>query len=120
MLGRIKQTDTRVPYEKGGWWYFNTTKEGEQYPRFFRSRTKDLKDPQLLLDQNELAKGFKFLAIGDISDSDDGNLLGYTTDTTGYRQYTLHVRNLSTGQEMADKVDRVTSLEWSADGKYIF
>ena len=46
MLGRIKQTDTSVPYEKDGWWYFNTTKEGEQYPRFFRSKTKDLKDPQ--------------------------------------------------------------------------
>jgi oligopeptidase B len=41
MLGRIKQTDTSVPYEKGGWWYFNTTKEGEQYPRYFRSKTKD-------------------------------------------------------------------------------
>jgi oligopeptidase B len=83
MLGRIKQTDTSVPYEKNGWWYFNTTKEAEQYPRYFRSKTKDLKDPQLLLDQNEMAKGFKFFAIGDFSVSDDGNLLAYTTDTTG-------------------------------------
>ncbi|MFL6373030.1 MAG: S9 family peptidase [Pyrinomonadaceae bacterium] len=120
MLGRIKQTDTSVPYEKGGWWYFNTTKEGEQYPRYFRSKTKDLKDPQLLLDQNELAKGHKFFAIADLSVSDDGNLLAYTTDTTGYRQYTLHIKDLTTRQEQADKVERVTSLEWSADGKYIF
>jgi oligopeptidase B len=120
MLGRIKQTDTSVPYTKGGWWYFNTTKEGEQYPRFFRSKTKDLKDPQLLLDQNEMAEGFKFFSIGDFSVSDDGNLLAYTTDTTGYRQYTLHVKNLATGETQADKVERVTSLEWSADGKYLF
>lgn len=120
MLGRIKQTDTSVPYEKGGWWYFNTTKEGEQYPRFFRSKTKDLKDPQILLDQNELATGHKFFAIGDFSVSDDGNLLAYTTDTTGYRQYQLHVKNLTTGATQADKVERVTSLEWSSDGKYLF
>ncbi len=59
MLARIKQTDTTVPYEKGGWWYFNTTKEGEQYPRYFRSRSEDLSSPQLLLDQNEMAKGLK-------------------------------------------------------------
>lgn len=120
MLGRIKQTDTSVPYEKDGWWYFNTTKEGEQYPKYFRSRTKDLKDPQMLLDQNEMAKGFKFFAIGDISVSYDGNLLAYSTDTTGYRQYTLHVKDLTTGKTLADKIDRVTSLEWSADGKYLF
>jgi len=120
MLARIKQTDTSVPYEKSGWWYFNTTKEGEQYPRYFRSRSKDLKDPQLLIDQNELAKGLKYFAIGDVSVSDDGNLLAYTTDATGYRQYTLHVKNLTTGESMSDKVERVTSLEWSADGKYMF
>jgi oligopeptidase B len=120
MLGRIKQTDTSVPYEKGGWWYFNTTKEGEQYPRYFRSRTKDLKDPQLLLDQNEMAKGFKFFSIGDFSVSDDGNLLAYTVDTTGYRQYELHIKNLKTGETTADKIERVTSVEWSADGKYLF
>jgi len=120
MLGRIKQTDESVPYEKGGWWYFNTIKKGEQYPRYFRSKSKDLSGPQLLLDQNEMAKGLKYFAIGNFSVSDDGNLLAYTTDNTGYRQYTLHVKNLTTGETLADKVERVTSLEWSADGKYIF
>ena len=120
MLGRIKQTDTSVPYQKGGWWYFNTTKEGEQYPRYFRSRSKDLKDPILLIDQNELAKGLKFFAIGDISVSDDGNLLAYTTDTNGYRQYDLHVKDLRTGELLPDRVARVTSLEWSSDGKFLF
>jgi len=67
-----------------------------------------------------MAKGLKYFAIGNFSVSDDGNLLAYTTDNTGYRQYTLHVKNLTTGETLADKVERVTSLEWSADGKYIF
>jgi oligopeptidase B len=67
-----------------------------------------------------MAKGFKFFAIGDFSVSDDGNLLAYTTDTNGYRQYTLHIKNLTTGETQADNVERVTSLEWSADGKHLF
>ncbi|MBV9241647.1 MAG: S9 family peptidase [Acidobacteria bacterium] len=120
MLGRIKQTDSSVPYEKGGWWYFNTIKEGEQYPRYFRSKSRDLSNPQLILDQVEMAKGFKFYAIADMSVSDDGNLLAYAVDSNGYRQYELHIKNLTTGETMVDKVPRVTSLEWSADGKYLF
>src|SRR5215471_10300643 len=82
MLGRIKQDDTSVPYKLGNYWYFNKTEEGKQYPTFLRSRSKDGSNSEVLLDQNELAKGFKFYAIGDFDVSDDGNLLAYTTDTT--------------------------------------
>src|SRR5262245_34992664 len=57
MLGRIKQTDLSVPMKMGEHWYFNKTEEGKQYPTFLRGRTRDGKDAQLLLDQNELAKG---------------------------------------------------------------
>ena len=74
----------------------------------------------MLLDQNEMAKGFKYFAIGDFYVSDDGNLLAYTTDTTGYRQYTLQIKDLPTGKMLPDKIERVTSLEWSNDGKYLF
>ena len=120
MLGRLKQDDTSVPYKYGGYWYYNKTEAGKQYPTYLRSKTKDGKDPQVLLDQNEMAKGFKFFAIGDFRVSDDGNWLAYTTDTTGYRQYTLHIKNLTTNELLSDKVERVTSVEWSNDGKYLF
>jgi oligopeptidase B len=120
MLGRIKQDDTSVPYKLGDYWYFTKTEEGKQYPTFLRSKTKDGANPEVLLDQNELAKGFKFYSIGDFEVSDDGNLLAYTTDTTGYRQYTLHIKDLKTGKTLDDKVERVTSAAWSNDGKYLF
>ena len=67
-----------------------------------------------------MAKGFKYFAIGDFRVSDDGNWLAYATDTTGYRQYTLQIKNLKTGEMLPDKVERVTSVEWSNDGKYLF
>ncbi len=120
MLGRIKQTDLSVPYNLGEYWYFSRTEEGKQYPTYLRSRAKDGKDAEVLLDQNEMAKGFKYFAIGFITISDDGNLMAYATDTTGYRQYTLVVRDLRTGKMLPDKIDRVTSVRWSNDGKYLF
>src|SRR5688572_33235815 len=58
MLGRIKQTDLSVPVKMGKYWYFNKTEEGKQYPTYLRSRSKEGKDPEVLLDQNEMAKGF--------------------------------------------------------------
>ena len=120
MLGRIKQTDLSVPYKLGDYWYFNRTEEGKQYPTYLRSRSKDGKDAEVLLDQNEMAKGFKYFSIGAFEPSDDGNLLAFSTDTTGYRQYTLQIKDLRTGKMLPDKVERVTSQEWSNDGKYLF
>lgn len=120
MLGRIKQTDTSVPYKLGNYWYFTKVEEGKQYPTFLRSKSQDGANPEVLLDQNKMAEGFQYFAIGAFEPSDDGNLLAYSTDTTGYRQYTLHVKDLRTGTVLPDKIERVTSVEWSPDGKYIF
>src|SRR5258706_2407544 len=120
MLGRIKQDDTSVPYKYGDYWYFNKTEEGKQYPTYLRAKTKDGKDPQVLLDQNEMAKGYKYFAISNFRVSDDGNLLAYATDITGYRQYTLHIKDLRTGAILPDIIERVTSVGWSNDGKYLF
>jgi oligopeptidase B len=120
MLGRIKQTDLSVPYRLGEYWYFNRTEEGKQYPVYLRSKTKDGASPDVLLDQNEMAKGFKYFSISAMEPSDDGNMLAFSIDTTGYRQYTLQFKDLRTGQILPDRIERVTSQEWSPDGKYIF
>jgi oligopeptidase B len=120
MLGRIKQTDMSVPTKIGDYWYFNTTEEGKQYPTFLRSKMRDGKNAEVLLDQNEMAKGFKYFSIGAFEPSDDGTMLAFSTDTTGYRQYMLQFKDLKTGKILADKIERVTSTEWSPDGKYLF
>ena len=120
MLGRIKQTDLSVPVRMGDHWYFNKTEEGKQYPTYLRSKAKDGTGAEVLLDQNEMAKGFKYFAFGAFEPSDDGNMLAFSTDTTGYRQYTLQIKDLKTGKMLVDKIDRVTSIEWTPDGKYLF
>lgn len=120
MLGRIKQTDSSVPYKLGNYWYFTKTEEGKQYRTWLRSKSRDGKDAELLLDQNKMAEGFKFFSISNFEPSDDGNLLAFAVDTTGYRQYTLQIKDLKTGKMLPDKIERVTSIEWTPDGKYLF
>ena len=56
-----------------------------------------------MIDVNELAKGHKFMSVGAFAPSDDGNLLAYSTDNTGYRQYTLQIKNLTTGELLPEQ-----------------
>lgn len=119
MLGRIRQTDVQVPYRKGGWLYYMRTVEGKQYPIYARKKSADGAE-QILLDVNALAEGKKFMSIGAFAVSDDGNLLAYSTDDNGYRQYTLWVKDLRTGTVTAKLAERVGSVEWAKDNKTLF
>src|SRR6185369_8891407 len=94
ILSHIKQTDVNVPYRWGNHFYYTRTVEGKQYPIYCRKQGSLDAPEEILLDVNEMAKGQKFMSIGSFAPSDDGNLLAYSTDNTGYRQYTLHVKNL--------------------------
>src|SRR5579862_9347868 len=120
MLGRIKETDIDVPYKEGDYFYYTRTEAGKQYG--IRCRKKGSLDApeQILLDVNELAKGQAFMSLGDFDVSDDGNWLAYTTDNTGFRQFTLHVKDLRSGQTLPDHAERVGSLAWANDNKTVF
>jgi oligopeptidase B len=120
MLGRIKETDVEVPYKKGDYFYYTRTEAGKQYP--IRCRRKGSMDApeQVLLDVNELAKGQIFMALGEFEVSDDGNLLAYSTDNTGFRQYVLAVKDLRTGKTLPDHAERVGSVAWANDNKTFF
>jgi oligopeptidase B len=128
MLSHIKQTDVSVPYRDGAWWYLTRTEEGKQYAIYSRMPVTDESESapaadaaeKVFLDGNVLAEGEAFFAIGDTDISDCGRWLAYTTDTTGFRQYTLHIKDLSTGETLADKVERVGSVAWAADNKTLF
>lgn len=120
MLSHIKQTDTNVPYRYGNYFYYSRTVEGKQYPIYCRKKGSTAAAEEILLDVNELAKGQQFMSIGDFIPSDDGNLLAYSTDNTGYRQYLLQIKDLRTGQLLSERIERVTSIVWANDNKTIF
>jgi oligopeptidase B len=120
MLGRIKQTDLSVPSRNDGYFYYSRTEEGKQYPIQCRRKGSMEAPEEVLLDGNQLATGHTYFGLGAFAVSDDTHLLAYTTDVTGYRQYTLHVKDLRTGQTLPDTAERVTSLEWASDNKTLF
>jgi oligopeptidase B len=120
MLGRIKQTDLSVPYRRGTYFYYSRTEEGKQYPIQCRRKGSMEAPEEILLDLNKLAEGHSFLGLAAFKISDDDSLLAYSTDTTGFRQYSLHVKNLATGETLTDTAERVTSLEWANDNKTLF
>lgn len=125
MLSHIKQTDESVPYRDGNWWYYSRTEEGKQYAIFCR-RPGSVEAPdagaaeEIVLDGNELAVGHAFFAIGGMDISDDGRWLAYTVDFTGFRQYTLQIKDLETGELLPGQVERVGSVVWAADNFHLF
>jgi len=120
MLARIKETDESVPYVRHGYWYYTRQVEGLQYPIYCRRKGSMEAPEEILLDENELAKGHKYMAIGSMDVSPDGMKLAYTVDFTGFRQYQLRVKNLADGRMLPDVAERVTSLAWAADNRTLF
>ena len=123
MLSHIKQTDDTVPFRDGNWWYYSRTEEGRQYAIYCRKRGSPSGpegDEEVILDGNALAEGHAFFAIGGTDISDDARWIAYTTDTTGFRQYTLHIKNLETGETLPGEVERVGSVVWAADNQTLF
>jgi oligopeptidase B len=128
MLSHIKETDDSVPYRHRGWFYYVRTVEGKQYPIHCRrlatgadsSKFDPSQPEQIVLDVNQLAEGQPFMSVGEMSVSPDGSKLAYSTDNTGFRQYTMHVRDLRTGVDLADTAERVGSIDWAADSTILF
>jgi oligopeptidase B len=120
MLSHIKQTDETVPYRENGYLYYSRTREGLQYPIYLRRRADRTAPDEVILDQNELAKGHEYTSLGGRSVSDDGGLLAFSVDYTGYRQYTLRIKDLRDGALLPDSIERVDDFVWATDNRTVF
>ena len=120
MLGHIKETDVQVPYREGDWFYYSRTEAGKQYPILCRKHRSLEAPEQVYLDVNALAEGEKFMALGPMRVSDDGHLLAYSTDNTGFRQYRLFIKDLRSGELLEHVADKVGSVAWAADNRTLF
>lgn len=131
---RTKETDLSVPTRKGDHWYYTRTVEGQQYGIHCRRAARDgeteppstedgapLDGEEVLLDGNKLAEGHDFFALGTFDISSDGRWLAYSTDFAGDERFTLRVKDLSTGEVLADEVPGTFyGSAWSADGSTLF
>lgn len=119
-LNRIQQTDVTAPVHLDRHWYYTRTQEKKQYPIHCRKAGNLDAPEEVLLDVNQLAEGHAFYDVKFHVVSDDGNLLAYTVDTTGFRDYTLHVKDLSTGKDLPDQLTKVDTLAWAGDNQTLF
>lgn len=121
LLGRIQETDLSVPEKMGDYYYYTRTEEGKQYPIYCRKRGSLEAEEEILLDQNALAEGHEYLELGVYKISPNHQLLAYSTDTTGGESYTLYVKDLNTGQLLADQIPNTYySVEWANDNQTLF
>ena len=119
MRGQIKEADLDVPYRLGDFFYYTRTEQGRQYPTYARKRGTLDAPEEVMLDLNEMAKGEKFLSVSSTTCNDDGNLLAYLVDVSGFRLYALRVKDLRTGKLLPDRVEKANSPAWSTDGRTI-
>ena len=131
---RTQETDLSVPSRKGGWWYYTRTVEGKQYALRCRRAVRPgdsgppmsqdgspLDGEEILLDGNELAGEGRFFALGAYTLSPDGRLLAYSVDFTGAERFTLRIKDLVTGETLADEIpDVYYGAAWSLDGSALF
>lgn len=120
MLGRIQETDMSVPFREGAYFYYSRTEEGKQYPILCRRKGSLDAPEEVTLDVNALAQGRRFMSVGSHTVDDDGRYLAYSTDETGFREYTLHVKDLLTGTVLPLAVEQAGSVAWAADGRTLF
>jgi oligopeptidase B len=136
IVGRIKQDDASVPYRERGWWYYSRFETGQDYP--VHARRKDgpgvdaasilqaneagnFAGEEILLDVNAMAKGKDYYSVANYEVSQDNTVLAYADDTNGRRQYTIHFRNLATGQTYPETIKGVSGdLVWADDNRTLF
>ncbi|MBM3907769.1 MAG: S9 family peptidase [Gemmatimonadetes bacterium] len=131
MLARIQEDDATVPVPRGEWRYYTRTEKGKAYPIFCRmaqaeagaasSGAAERAREHVILDQNAEAEGREFYQLGAFEVSPDHRLLAILEDTAGYEDFTLRVRDLSTGEWLPDRLEKLGfGLAWASDSRTIF
>jgi oligopeptidase B len=120
MLARIKETDMGVPYRYGEYDYYSRTEAGKDYPIYCRKLRQADAAEHVILDANVLAEGHEFFSIGALAVSPDANLLAYSTDLTGFREFTLQVKDLRSGELLAERIEKTRSVAWASDSATLF
>ncbi|MBE4718952.1 S9 family peptidase [Pseudarthrobacter sp. AB1] len=137
--GRTQETDLSVPNRKDGWWYFSRSVEGKEYGIQCRVRAQDSGNPvadwtppaveagveipgeEVLLDGNVEAEGKPFFSVGGSAVTVDGNLYAYAVDNAGDERFTLHIKDLRTGELLPDVIENIFyGVSFSPDGSRIF
>ncbi len=121
MKARIKEKDESVPVFKNGYYYYTRTEDGKQYYKYCRKKGALTAPEEILLDVDKMAEGKAYFSAAGFAVSEDNKLLAYGVDEVSRRQYTIHIKNLETGEILKDAiVNTQADPTWANDNKTLF
>ncbi|MBP4137593.1 S9 family peptidase [Flavobacterium geliluteum] len=121
MKSRIKEDDASVPYFYNGYFYITRFETGQDYPIYARKKGSLSANEEILFNCNEMAKGHAYFKLGGLSVSPDNKFASFGLDLVGRRIYTIQIKNLETGEILADKIENATGASvWANDNQTIF
>ncbi|MGN7726823.1 S9 family peptidase [Luteimonas sp. 22616] len=121
IVGRIKQDDSSVPYRERGYWYYTRFETGKDYPIHARRKGTMEGPEEILFDVNAMAAGKDYFSLADYEVSQDNRIVAWTQDDVGRRQYSIHFKNLDTGEVYPDVITGVAYYTaWADDNKTLF
>jgi oligopeptidase B len=121
IVGRIDQTDMSVPYLSDGYYYYTRYEEGKEYPIYCRKKASLEGMEEIMLNVNDLAKGYEYFQVSGITVSPDNRMIAYGVDTVSRRMYTVHFKNLETGETLEESVANTSgSASWAGDNQTVF
>ncbi|GLD98705.1 hypothetical protein PINS_up007422 [Pythium insidiosum] len=123
LLSHVQETDEEYPYPHGSFLYYTRTEKGSSYTFHCRKpKTSDAASApeELVLDENEIAKGHNHCDVSNVRPSPDHRYLAYMVDFNGYETYTGFIKDLKTGKLLPDRLENISSLQWGADSSVLF
>lgn len=119
--GRIKEDDASVPYKLNGYFYITRYEIGGEYPIHTRRKGSMDAPEEILFNVNEMAKDYTYFNLNGLNVSENNQYAAFGTDTVSRRIYTIQIKDLKTGEILADKLENTTGGSvWAADNKTLF
>ncbi|MDC8003846.1 S9 family peptidase [Aureisphaera galaxeae] len=121
MKSRIKEDDQSVPYFYNGYFYITRYETGKDYPIYSRKKGSLDAEEEILFNVNDMAKDFSYYNLRGINVSPDNKWVAFGVDTLSRRKYTIHIKNLETGEIQKETIPLTTgSSTWANDNKTLF
>ncbi len=121
IVGRIEQKYESLPFKENGYWYYSRFEEGKQYANNYRKKGMMNAQEEVLLDVNELSKGYKIYLLRDWAVSRTNDVLAYAIDTAGDRRSIVYFKNLKTGELFPEKISNTSAnIVWASDAKTVY
>ena len=120
LIARIEKDDSTVPAFSNGYWYYTSFSGENEYPIYLRKPSLDAQ-PEVLLNANVMSEGHEYFSIGDYEVSTNNDLIAYSVDTLSRRIYTINIKNLKTGEMLADELEGTSGqVVWANDNQHLF